>query len=168
MMLEIWTKGKRVLGIIQIFLQLAKSCNGEKYWQPNRSDNLSTPLFWETRLGTEFLRDIGNSSNLAPCPSYQLEEALLLVIYHYNFSFLLSQCVCKSMIPSAHLSLKCLNSTAVRLRLKKTTRVSLKKVCSRMNKQLPFRCTLSLKTNRLTKKSPTSDTALFLSDSETR
>lgn len=51
------------------FLQLAKSCNGEKYWQPNRSDNLSTPLFWETRLGTEFLRDIGNSSNLAPCPS---------------------------------------------------------------------------------------------------
>lgn len=58
------------------------------------------------------------------------------------------------MIPSAHLSLKCLNSTAVRLRLKKTTRVSLKKVCSGMNKQLPFRCTLSLKTNRLTKKNP--------------
>lgn len=49
---------------------------------------------------------------------------------------------------------KCLNSTAVRLRLKKTTRVSLKKVCSGMNKQLPFRCTLSLKTNRLTKKNP--------------
>lgn len=84
---DAWNMNEGVLGIIQIFLQLAKSCNGEKYWQPNRSDNLSTPLFWETRLGTGFLRDIGNSSNLAPCPSYQLEEALLLVIYHYNFSF---------------------------------------------------------------------------------